>query len=77
MSRFVNLEFGDEYEGQGHQSTPVKGEAYYLAEATAAFENGKFEPALRLYSKVLEFNPENVRGPYQPRAWLHGILQAR
>jgi tetratricopeptide (TPR) repeat protein len=61
MSRFVNLEFGDEYEGQAHhQSAPAKGETYYLAEATAAFENGKFEPALRLYSKVLEFNPQNT-----------------
>src|SRR5580765_2303963 len=61
MSRFVNLEFGDEYEGQAyHQNAPVKGEAYYLAEATTAFENGKFEPALRLYSKVLEFNPQNT-----------------
>jgi len=62
MSRFVNLEFGDE---SGDQSRPkekalVKDEAYYLAEAGTAFENGNFESALRFYSKVLEFNPQNA-----------------
>src|SRR5207249_7991508 len=31
-----------------------------LAEARTAFENGDFELGLRLYSKVLEFNPENA-----------------
>src|SRR3989442_352829 len=38
----------------------VKDEAYYFAEARTAFENGNFESALRLYSKVLEFNPLNA-----------------
>jgi Flp pilus assembly protein TadD len=62
MSRFINLEFSDE---SGNQLQPgekalVKDEAYYLAEARAAFETGKFEPGLRLYSKVLEFNPRNA-----------------
>ena len=62
MSRFVNLEFGDEHEGQSHgQSNPaLKGEVHYLADARSAFENGNFESALRLYSKVLEFNPQNA-----------------
>ena len=61
MSRFVNLEFGNEFEDlPEHQKTLVKDESYYLAEARAAFENGNFELALRLYSKVLEFNPQNV-----------------
>ena len=61
MSRFVNLEFGGESEDQAPQKKAlVKDEAYYLAEARAAFENGDFEPALRLYSKVLEFNPKNA-----------------
>jgi len=62
MSRFVNLEFGDEHEDQsslGHQPL-TKDEAHYFSEARAAFENGRFEPALRLYSKVLEFNPKNA-----------------
>jgi tetratricopeptide (TPR) repeat protein len=61
MSRFSNLEFGDESEGQApQQKALVKDEAYYLAEARAAFENGNFESGLRLYSKVLEYNPENA-----------------
>jgi tetratricopeptide (TPR) repeat protein len=65
MSRFGNLEFGDDHESQSHpgQPWPVKGEAHYFGEAAAAFEHGRFEPALRLYSKVLEFNPQN------PAAW--------
>jgi tetratricopeptide (TPR) repeat protein len=61
MSRFSNLEFGDELQGQEpEQKALVKDETYYLAEARAAFENGNFEAALRLYSKVLEFNPQNA-----------------
>jgi tetratricopeptide (TPR) repeat protein len=58
MSRFVNLELGGESEDQTPQKQAlVKDEAYYRAEARTAFENGDFERALRLYSKVLEFNP--------------------
>jgi tetratricopeptide (TPR) repeat protein len=62
MSRFVNLEFGDESEGQSQpkQKALVKDEAYYFSEARAAFESGNFEQALRLFSKVLEFNPQNA-----------------
>jgi tetratricopeptide (TPR) repeat protein len=62
MSRFVNLEFGDEHEDQSYsgQKPLTKDEAHYFGEARAAFENGSFEPALRLYSKVLEFNPQNA-----------------
>src|SRR6266567_139704 len=61
MSRFVNLEFGGESEHESRLSKPVlKDEAFYCAEAQAAFENGSFEQALRLYSKVLEFNPHNA-----------------
>src|ERR1017187_3820214 len=58
MSRFINLEFNDDsnHEFLPGETTPVKDEAYYLAAARTAFENGKFEPGLRLYSKVLEFN---------------------
>ena len=52
MSRFVNLEFGNESEDQSLEGKPlVKDEAYYLAEARAAFENGNFESGLRLYSQ--------------------------
>jgi tetratricopeptide (TPR) repeat protein len=62
MSRFINLEFSDEHEDQSRQQQKalVKDEAYYLAEARAAFENANFETALRLYSKVLEFTPQNA-----------------
>src|SRR5216683_8292380 len=61
MSRFSNLEFSGESENQSQQPKAlVKDEAYYYAEARAAFENGNFEAALRLFSKVLEFNPENA-----------------
>jgi tetratricopeptide (TPR) repeat protein len=62
MSRFVNLELGGESEDQPRETekTLVKDEAYYLAEARSAFENGNFEQALRYYSKVLEFNPQNA-----------------
>jgi tetratricopeptide (TPR) repeat protein len=62
MSRFINLELGGESEDQSQeqQTALVKDEAYYLNEARAAFENGNFEQALRFYSKVLEFNPQNA-----------------
>jgi len=62
MSRFINLEFGDEYEDLRPEQKPaqVKDETYYFGRAQAAFENGDFESGLRLYSKVLEFNPQNA-----------------
>jgi tetratricopeptide (TPR) repeat protein len=60
MSRFRNLEFGGESEDPQGSSAWLKDEAHYLAQARAAFENGEFESGLRLYSKVLEFNPLNV-----------------
>jgi tetratricopeptide (TPR) repeat protein len=61
MSRFVNLEFGGEAEEQpSRPKSLVKDEAYYLAEARSAFENGEFELALRHYGKVLEFDPRNA-----------------
>ena|SRR5690242_1654752 len=62
MSRFVNLEFGDESDNQlpPEQKALVKDEAYYLAEARTAFETGNFEQGLRFYSKVLEYNPQNA-----------------
>jgi tetratricopeptide (TPR) repeat protein len=61
MSRFVNLEFDGESEDQWQQRGElVKDEKHYFSQARAAYENGCFEPALRLYSKVLEFNPHNA-----------------
>ncbi len=61
MSRFVNLELDGESEDRSQQQTPLtKDERYYCAEAQAAFDNGNFELALRMYGKVLEFNPQNA-----------------
>jgi Flp pilus assembly protein TadD len=62
MSRFANLELGGESESQpqSSQGALVKDEAYYFGEARAAFENGNCESALRMYSKVLEYNPQNA-----------------
>jgi len=62
MSRFGNLELGGEFEEQSRQQQGalVKDEPYYLSEARAAYENGNFEQALRHFSKVLEFNPQNA-----------------
>ena len=61
MSRFVNLELGGESgEHERQKKALVKDEVYYQAEAGTAFENGDFELALRLYSKVLEFNPNEA-----------------
>jgi len=62
MSRFINLELSGEFEDQPQhaQNSLVKDETYYLGEARTAFENGNFESGLRLYSKVLEFNPQNA-----------------
>ena len=64
MSRFANLEFdGDSADQSRPEGALRKDEAHYLTQARAAFQSGDFEPALRHYSKVLEFNPQN------PEAW--------
>src|ERR1051325_9524576 len=61
MSRFSNLEFGGEFDDLSlHQNQTLKDESLYLGQAQTAFSNGRFEPALRLYSKVLEYNPRNA-----------------
>ncbi|MEW6156478.1 MAG: tetratricopeptide repeat protein [Verrucomicrobiota bacterium] len=58
MSRFNNLEFGDHSHGDEQTSRIVKDDAYYLKEARTAFEQGRFERALRSFAKVLEFDPK-------------------
>jgi len=63
MSRFENLELSGESEEQRGPRAFVKDEAFHLAGAQAAFENGEFQTALRSYGKVIEFNPHN------PSAW--------
>jgi tetratricopeptide (TPR) repeat protein len=57
MSRFNNLEFGDQFEEKSSNLPTSKDAEYYLTEARTAFESGRFEEALRGYAKVLEFNP--------------------
>jgi tetratricopeptide (TPR) repeat protein len=61
MSRFQNLEF-DEGARERHEpeTGAVKDEAFYVAEASGAFERGRFEEGLRAWAKVLEFNPRNA-----------------
>jgi tetratricopeptide (TPR) repeat protein len=59
MSRFVNLEFGGHADEHNHPATRTDDEASCVEEAHAAFRRGDFEPALRLYARVLEFNPRN------------------
>lgn len=59
MSRFSNLEFGNNASERSAQDQPLaRNEDYFLAEARAAFEKADFEQGLRLYSKVLEYNPQ-------------------
>lgn len=60
MSRFGNLEFDQEFEGEFQASSSTHDEAHYLAGARHAFENAEFEKALRWFAKVLEFNPQNA-----------------
>ncbi len=58
MSRFRNLEFGEQTPGENQRQESVSDEALHLGEAQAAFEQGEYAVALREYSKVLEYNPQ-------------------
>jgi tetratricopeptide (TPR) repeat protein len=62
MSRFGNLEFDHEPNQDAEvRSLPgQKDAAFYLREAQTAFENAWFEPALRLYARALEHDPQNL-----------------
>jgi tetratricopeptide (TPR) repeat protein len=61
MSRFGNLEFGEsEDQSPDFQKPLLKDEAFYFHEALMAFQTGNFEPGLRFYAKVLEYNPQNA-----------------
>ena len=61
MSRFGNLEFEDESSSRSEPKPLVKDEQFYFHQAEQAFHRGQFERALRHYSKVLEFNPNNAQ----------------
>lgn len=60
MSRFANLELGNQFEepGQPRRQAALKGEAYYLEQAREAYTAGRFDQGLRSYARVLEHNPE-------------------
>ena len=60
MSRFGNLEFDPKSEGEFREPATLRDESFFAAAARTAFENGDFEQALRCFSKVLEFNPQNL-----------------
>jgi tetratricopeptide (TPR) repeat protein len=60
MSRFSNLEFSDENEFRFGEEPVSKDERFYFIEATEFFHNGRFDEALRSFSRVLEFNPDNA-----------------
>ncbi|HVR34323.1 MAG TPA: tetratricopeptide repeat protein [Methylomirabilota bacterium] len=57
MSRFVKLEFEGEGENRGRSRLQPRDEEFYLEEARQALAAGRFERALRTFSRVLEFNP--------------------
>jgi Flp pilus assembly protein TadD len=61
MSRFSNLEFESDADGELRRELPnvPKDESFYLREAQTAFEEGNFEGALRSFARMLEFNPKN------------------
>ena len=60
MSRFNNLEFGNHFNEQPSPKGLIKDEHFYSIEAMTAFENGRFEQALRSFSRILEYNPKNA-----------------
>jgi tetratricopeptide (TPR) repeat protein len=60
MSRFVNLEFEGHSESDSELTGFARDEKSWLAEAERAFAQPDFEKALRYFSKVLEFNPQNA-----------------
>lgn len=66
MSRIGNLELGSEgesnYGGERRERMATKDEAWYLAAAQAALEEGDFEPALRHYGKAIEHHPSHPEG---------------
>ena len=59
MSRFGKLEFESEPSGVT-ELRPMAGETHWAAEAARAFNRGEFEPALRLFARVLEHNPSSI-----------------
>ncbi|MGZ8920330.1 MAG: tetratricopeptide repeat protein [Limisphaerales bacterium] len=63
MSRFGNLEFESDHDASTSRQHPLKDEEHFLAKAQEAFESGRFELALRMFARVIEFNSK------LPSAW--------
>ena len=64
MSRFGNLEFESNHEDDQRQvQRPLRDEEHYLSLAQEALEAGRFELALRMFARVIEFNAK------LPAAW--------
>jgi tetratricopeptide (TPR) repeat protein len=58
LSRFDHLEMGDSLPS-GMDGEPVHGEVdqhYFMEKANKAFEDGNYEPALKLFSRCLEYD---------------------
>src|SRR5436190_12254463 len=62
MSRFGNLEFGENPRSDVESRAQNKDEAFYINEAAQFFESGRFENALRSFAKALEQNPKSAAG---------------
>ena len=62
MSRFNNLEFGSAPREESRREA-VKDEAWFLAEGRDLYESGRYDLALRAYSRALEHNAA------APQAW--------
>lgn len=61
MSRFENLEFDSDHAQRQSSLRANTGADPFFAQAEEAFENGRFEQALRLYGRALEFRPGEAR----------------
>jgi tetratricopeptide (TPR) repeat protein len=60
ISRFANLELASPVQPLEQTEDELKGETYYFVQAQNAYAEGLFEPALRAFAKVLEYNAQNA-----------------
>ncbi len=60
MSRFNNLEFGSAPREESRREA-IKDEAYFLAEGRDLYLAGRYDLALRAYSRALEYNAANAQ----------------
>ena len=59
MSRFGKLEFESDQKKEKIER-PILGETHWVEVADRSFYQAEFEPALRWYARVLEYNPANT-----------------